>query len=440
MPEIARQYEYNTSRSKHYKSISDLPAKFPEDYPVRYIAYYLPQYHAIRENNEWWGPGFTEWTNVTKALPRYLGHYQPRLPADLGFYDLSNPDHIRCQVALAKRGGVYGFCIHNYWFSGRRVLETPLRLIVENKDIDIPFCVNWANENWSRRWDGSEAQILLRQRYAVGEDVKYAEYISEFASDKRYIKIDGRPLIMLYRPGQLPDARASIDRWRQAFVKAGLSNPYIVMPQAHGDDDPRVFGLDAAAGFPPHEVGAPPRNIRRWLQLLDQTFVGKVFSYEEIMSRAIANVPNGFRLFPGVCPDWDNEARRPNRGTSLAGSTPQEYGNWLKAASETALKAPTKDERIVFINAWNEWAEGAYLEPDRHYGCSYLLETLKALDSVSLSSSRTHRSANGQRVKSRYESAHSSPLNYLRNLPRLIARSVFRNTVQRFLGWSKPEQ
>jgi hypothetical protein len=435
--DIARQHEYNTSRSKHYKSVSDLPETFPKDYPVRYIAYYLPQFHAIPENDAWWGPGFTEWTNVTKALPRYLGHRQPRLPDVSGFYDLSNPDHIRHQVSLAKRGGVYGFCIHNYWFSGRRILERPLRLILDNKDIDIPFCSNWANESWSRRWDGSESEILIKQQYASGEDVQYAEYITELISDPRYITIDGRPLIMLYRAGHLPDALASTDRWRQVFLKAGFPNPYLVMAQAFGNDDPRLFGFDAAAGFPPHGVGAFPRNICPWLRLFDQTFAGKVFPYDKIAARGIANAPSEFRLFPGVCPDWDNEARRTNRGHSLAGSTPQAYGKWLRSASETALKVPTKDERIVFINAWNEWAEGAYLEPDTHYGCAYLLETSRVLESLSPLLSDTHFSDDRKTAKSRYESPHSSPLNFLRNLPRVIARAGFANTVQWFVARAK---
>jgi hypothetical protein len=437
MPNIARQYEHNTSRGRYYKSVSDLPEKVPADYPVRYIAYYLPQYHAIQENNDSWGPGFTEWTNVTKTLPRYLGHYQPRLPGDLGFYDLSNPNHIRRQVDFAKRGGVYGFCIHNYWFGGRRILETPLKLLLDNKDIDIPFCLNWANESWTRRWDGSEDQILVKQPYNSGDDVKYAEYVCEFVSDERYIKINGRPLIMLYRPGQLPNARASVDRWREVFLKRGISNPYIITPQTFGDNDPRVFGADAAAGFPPQGVGVIPRNIRCGLRMLDPTFRGEIIPYDKVVARARANTARDFRLFPGVCPDWDNEARRPNRGFSLAGSTPEKYGKWLRAASEAALTAATKDERIVFINAWNEWAEGAYLEPDRHYGCAYLLETIKVLESLSLPRSVTRCRGKRKRAHSPYESPRPSLVNYLRNLPRLIARNAIIKPMNRLIAQTK---
>jgi lipopolysaccharide biosynthesis protein len=425
MTDLLRQYEHNTSRGRAYEPASSLPEAPSSDPPVRYIAYYLPQFHEIPENDEWWGPGFTEWTNVTKTLPRYVGHYQPRLPGDFGFYDLSITDHIRRQVTLAKRGGIYGFCIHNYWFSGRRLLEGPLRTILDNKDIDIPFCVNWANESWSRRWDGSEQSILVGQNYAPGEDVHYAEYVLEFVEDARYIKINGRPLLMLYRPDHLPDARATVERWRKLFLKRGFPNPYIIMPQSRGFDDPRAFAMDAAAGFPPHKVAwENVRDIRHRVKLLDPAFSGRVVSYDEVMERALANKPHGFRLFPGVCPHWDNEARHPGSGFNLAGSTPHRYARWLRGASEFASKAPTADERVVFINAWNEWAEGAYLEPDRHYGCAYLVQTRHVLDSLGDPGTIALPSATSEQLHLSIEVARPSIANLARNLPRLIMRRV----------------
>ena len=424
MISLLRQYEHNIARGRAYEPASSLPDAPASDPLVRYIAFYLPQFHEIPENNEWWGAGFTEWTNVTKTLPRYVGHYQPRLPGDFGFYDLSNPDHIRRQVTLAKRGGIYGFCIHNYWFSGLRLLEGPIRTILDNKDIDISFCLNWANESWSRRWDGSEHSILVKQNYAPGEDIQYAEYVLEFIADDRYIKINGRPLIMVYRPGQLPDPRATVKRWREVFCKRGFPNPYIVMPHSRGD--PRVFGMDAAAGFAPHKFGSDARDIRHRLQLLDPAFIGRVVSYDEVAAGAVGNTPDGFRLFPGVCPHWDNGARRSggSGGLSLAGSTPDKYARWLKAASEFALKAPASDERIVFINAWNEWAEGAYLEPDRHYGCAYLVQTRHVLDSLGDPGTIALPSATSERLHLPIEVARPSIANLARNLPRLIMRRV----------------
>lgn len=376
------QYEHNVSRGPHYEGIDSLGKDQAMDHSVRYIAYYLPQFHAIPENDKWWGTGFTDWTNVTKVLPRYIGHYQPRLPADLGFYDLANAETLRRQVSLAKRGGIYGFCIHNYWFSGKLVLETPLRLLLENPDIDMPFCLNWANESWSRRWDGSENDVLLEQHYGPRDDVRYVESVTEAVRDRRYIRINGRPLLMLYRPGVVPDARATVERWRDYFMSIGLGDPYILMAQAFGDNDPRVHGMDAAAGFPPHNGGWDIPNEKRELSLLDQRYAGHIASYDRLAAVIGANRPTDFRLFPGVCPQWDNEARKPGRGFSFHGSTPAKYGAWLKRASGYAATAPTADERIVFINAWNEWAEGAYLEPDRHFGFAYLAETRRVLDGL----------------------------------------------------------
>ena len=207
------------------------------------------------ENDKWWGAGFTEWNNVTRALPRYLGHRQPKAPADLGFYDLSAVEILRRQAALARRAGIHGFCIHNYWFSGEKLLETPLQTLLANPDIDLRFCLNWANENWSRRWDGNDKEILMHQRYAPGEDAGYARSILDAVKDPRYIRINGRPLIMFYRPNLLPDAKAAVQAWRKVFLAEGVGDPYVVMAQAFDATDPTPYGIDATAGFPPHGGG-----------------------------------------------------------------------------------------------------------------------------------------------------------------------------------------
>lgn len=377
------EYNLNTGRGPHHVSRDALPQQPPEKYPARFIAYYLPQFHAIPENDRWWGTGFTEWTNVTKALPRYVGHYQPRLPADLGFYDLSAVETLERQAELARRGGIFGFCIHDYWFDGQKVLDRPLELLLSNPQIDIRFCLNWANENWTRRWDGLENEILLKQNHSVEDDLRYAASLEKAFRDERYIRIGGRPLLMLYRPGVMPDARATVSRWREYFTKAGLGDPYIVMPQAFGDADPRVYGMDAAAGFLPHNCGAIP-EIRHSRALLDPDFSGTVLPYPALVKAGMANRPTEYRLFPGVCPDWDNDARKPGRGTGFWGSTPQLYGKWLNHAARSARRNGSPDEAIVFINAWNEWAEGAYLEPDRHFGFAYLAETRRVLDRIEI--------------------------------------------------------
>lgn len=350
----------------------------PRPLPVRLIAYYLPQFHPIAENDRWWGKGFTEWTNVTRALPRYRDHYQPRLPGGLGFYDLRLPDTLREQAQLAKRHGIAGFCIHFYWFAGRRLLEKPLELLLSHREIDLPFCLNWANEPWSRVWEGTERRLLIEQKHSPEDDIAFATAIEPAVADPRYIRIDGRPLIMLYRPGLLPDAAATVDRWRNHFSRRGLGNPYIVMPQRAGNSDRPAFGMNAAAGFPPHPDGwnLPPSD---GLTLLDPDFRGRALSYDALVEKATTSPRQDFTVFPGVCPSWDNEARRAGRGTGFIGSTPRKYGAWLEHACRRALEMTNADERIVFINAWNEWAEGAYLEPDRRYGYAYLRETARAL-------------------------------------------------------------
>ena len=362
-----------------HETDSALPQSAPADPPVRYIAYYLPQFHRIPENDRWWGPGFTEWSNVAGGIPRYAGQYQPRGPADLGFYDLGNVEVIRQQAALARRGGVHGFCIHNYWFSGQRLLETPLDLLLANPDIDLPFCLNWANESWSRRWDGSETDILMEQRYAPGDDVAYAESILPALADPRYITVDGRPLLMIYRPGVIPEPARTIEAIRNRIVKAGLNDPLIVMPQVFDTFDPRPFGMDAAAGFPPHGAWELGTDLQR-LHLLDPRFNGRAIDYDAMVGLVSGWSGDGYPLFPGVCPMWDNDARKGRSASSLYGATPAKYGAWLRAASRASFAANQGEARIVFINAWNEWAEGAYLEPDRHFGYAYLAETRRALD------------------------------------------------------------
>jgi len=376
---LIEQFRVNVEAGPYYDDGTLVP-EVPEPRPVRLIAFYLPQFHAIAENDQWWGAGFTEWTNVTKALPRFTGHYQPRLPGALGFYDLSHSEILRRQAELARAYGLEGFCFHHYWFAGRRLLERPLENLLADRRIDLPFCVNWANENWTRRWDGSESSILLAQNHTPEDDLAFARSLEPLFDDPRYIRISGRPLLMLYRPSLLPDAAATVLRWREHFDRKG-ENPFIVMPQVFDDNDPRRYGMDAAAGFPPHRARS---NLGRVFPdgLFDAGYRSDVISYDELARESAAYRPAEFRLFPGVCPDWDNEARSPGRGQALLGSTPAKYGAWLEMASRWAIDTAPPEERIVFINAWNEWAEGTYLEPDRHHGHAYLAETARALSRI----------------------------------------------------------
>ena len=375
---LLEEIHANIARGAFYRG-DDQAVCAPADPKVRLIAYYLPQFHPIPENDLWWGKGFTEWTNVTKAIPRFVGHYQPRLPGELGFYDLRSPDVLRRQASLAKRYGLYGFCIHYYWFGGKKLLETPLNLLLENRDIDLKFCACWANENWTRRWDGDEHEILISQAHSPEDDIAFARSLEPMFQDPRYIRIGGRPLLVVYRAHLLPDPLATARRWRHHFASAGLGNPYLVMAQTFGDEDPRPFGFDAAVEFPPHKLGADAPRINAAVETLDQNYEGSVYEYDHLVKRAIDAAPTQYNLFPCVCPSWDNEARKPRKGSTFAFSTPAKYGAWLTNACERALREFKPTERLVFINAWNEWAEGAYLEPDRHFGFAYLHETADVL-------------------------------------------------------------
>ena len=366
----------NAAPGPYFEDAAPLPDGVTS--PVRLIAYYLPQFHPIPENDAWWGRGFTEWTNVTKALPRYEGHYQPHLPGELGFYDLRLPSVLARQAELVREYGLHGLCFHHYWFGGRPLLEGPLRMLLANPDIDLRFCINWANEPWSRRWDGLETDVLIAQEHSPEDDLAFAASLLPLFRDPRYITVEGRPLLMVYRPSVLPNARATVARWRDFFQSHGLPDPYCVMAQAFGDSDPRPFGMNASAGFPPHHSGFEGAPMQDSLSRIDSGFAGTVVAYETMVTTALARRAQGFRGFPGVCPSWDNEARKPGRGFAVHGATPAAYEAWLQAACEQALEAP-EAERIVFINAWNEWAEGAHLEPDRHFGYAWLRATARVM-------------------------------------------------------------
>lgn len=373
------QYARNVAPGPHFASADALPADAPTNAEVRFIAFYLPQFHRIAENDEWWGAGFTEWTNVTKAVPRFAGHLQPRLPGALGFYDLTDPDVLHRQADLARRAGIGGFCFHDYWFSGRKILEKPLELLLAHPDIALPFCLSWANENWSRRWDGREDQLLLAQRYDPDDLDGYVRSIVPSLADPRYIRVGARPLILIYRPALVPDAPRMFDAWRAFLVREGFGEPLLAMVQSFDDVDPRPYGLDAAVGFPPHVSNLWSQNDRDHRHLYDLDFVGHVRSYGFIANEMLRRFTDAYVTFPGVCPGWDNEARKPRFGTSFTGATPPAYGEWLaQAAAQAMTNAP--DARLVFVNAWNEWAEGAILEPDRHFGHAFLAQTRAVLD------------------------------------------------------------
>jgi glycosyltransferase involved in cell wall biosynthesis len=357
---------------------------------VKAIAFYLPQFHSIAENDNWWGAGFTEWRNVVRGLPRFAGHYQPRIPRDLGFYDLTHPDIMRRQIELAKSAGLSGFCFYFYWFDGKRLLEMPVNMFLADSSLNFPFCLMWANENWTRRWDGFETDVLISQSHLEEDEGRLLEEFHRHFSDPRYIRIAEQPVLIIYRPKLIPDVARTFRRWRTRFAASFGYVPLLLGVQGFGLTDPIGAGLDGAIEFPPHLLAEGLTPINSQVEIMDPQFKGSVFNYEDVVQRSLDRSPPDYPLIRTVMPSWDNEARRQGSGTVYHGSTPQKYEQWLREMVWYAVRNPTWDQSFVFINAWNEWAEAAYLEPDLHYGSAYLNATAKAVATASLGAVKAH--------------------------------------------------
>jgi lipopolysaccharide biosynthesis protein len=363
-------------RDKAYAALSADPVA-PNPQNVKILAYYLTQFHPIPENDKWWGPGFTEWTNVAKANPQYVGHYQPRLPGELGYYDLRVPEVMARQIELAKIYGIGGFCYYYYWFDGKRLLEKPLDMFLSREDtaFDFPFCLCWANENWTRRWDGAEADVLMKQSHSTEDHRAVIRDLMRYVVDRRYITVEGKPMILIYRPDIIDNIREMVTIWREEAAIAGLPGLHLVATNSFGFDNPDAFGLDAICEFPPHGLDAT--QINNQVPWYNPHHQGDVFDYAgavEFACNRMASRDFGSNRprYPGAMTSWDNEARKPTRGNVFHGSTPAIFRHWVAEAVNYVINNNNQSERFVFINAWNEWAEGAYLEPDRKFGYAYL--------------------------------------------------------------------
>jgi hypothetical protein len=347
----------------------------PQD--VQLLAYYLPQFHEIPENNQWWGQGFTEWTNVRRATPNFPEHDQPRTPGELGYYNLLDPNVREQQATLAKQYGVTGFCYYHYWFKGKRLLEAPLEQVLKSGKPDFPFCVFWANENWSKRWDGGNNEMLIEQTHDDADDVNFIEHLLPYFADKRYIRIDGRPLLMIYRIEQFANPRKTIAKWAEICRAHGEQAPYVIKADTRTSPAPHIFGADASVEFPPHRLAASSllahdvRDVRA-------DYKGILIDYPAAAAYLATAAEPVHTHFRTTMPGWDNSARKQLDGSIFVRSNPELFAAWLR---DTFVRAETMlppGRRLVFVNAWNEWAEGAYLEPDQKHGRAMLEAALAA--------------------------------------------------------------
>lgn len=354
---------------------------------VRLLAFYLPQFHTIPQNDQWWGKGFTEWTNVSQARPLFPGHYQPHIPGELGFYDLRLPETRMAQAELAREHGIGGFCYWHYWFEGKRLLERPFQEVLDSGQPDFPFCLAWANETWSRRWLGEERDILQEQTYSFNDDARHAAWLCKAFTDPRYIRVNGRPLFLVYRPNHLPDPARTTEIFREECMKHGLGQLYLVGIDAHSPGfDYRSLGFDATLAFAPQlgflpdflEDGPKTSKLRR--NMRRRIYSMKLKTYDSLGARRLMReFKRDHPYYPSVFVGWDNTSRRKENGIVIVDSGLDGFESDLRAAMGLVMNGHL-DDRLVFLNAWNEWAEGNHLEPDLKTGRK-LLEIVRQVSS-----------------------------------------------------------
>jgi lipopolysaccharide biosynthesis protein len=354
---------------------------------LRFLAFYLPQFHAIPENDKWWGEGFTEWTNVRSGKALFRGHTQPHVPAELGYYDLSDPSTRAEQARLAVAHGIDGFVYYHYWFHGKRLLEMPFNEVLNSGQPDFPFCLCWANENWTRVWDGGSDNRLISQTYCIDDDLRHIRSLLPAFADPRYIRVDGRPLFLVYRASDLPHSQETTDLWRAEAMRAGIGDLYLCRVEGHGPDrgDPRSLGFDAAIEFQPDINRLGPRRhvelvrraLRHYLRPDSPFRHHRFFSYDEIVRLSLQHPDPDYKRYRCLMPGWDNSARRRRDAVIIEGSAPSKYEHWVRETIGR-FRPYSETENLVFVNAWNEWAEGSHLEPDQRWGRGYLEANARA--------------------------------------------------------------
>lgn len=413
-----------------------LPARDePARSPLRMVAMYFPQFHAIPENDEWWGKGFTDWNNVRRAKPQFPGHHQPRVPAGRHYYDQSRKETLAWQIDLARQHGLAGFCHYHYWFGGKQMLETPTNLVLDSADLDFPICLAWANETWSRRWDGQDHHILQLQTHEPDPALwmQHFEYLFRQWSDPRALCVEGKPVFMIYRPHRITEIGNMLDLWRNEAQRRGLPGVFFVAMKQYEFPMPELLRhFDATMHFQPFEAlyspdyagpgagqgapGAPaaatvsalryrlwpairrrlmvpfralPDRVQHALKLVRARFTPPhltFYDYDSVWEQILKverDAP-GLPCLPGAFVDWDNTARYGKRARLFRGASPERFAYWFARLAETTAARPP-EERLIFLNAWNEWSEGTYLEPDDRHGLRYLEAVRDTLTRVNAS-------------------------------------------------------
>lgn len=339
------------------------------------IAYYLPQYYPDPHNDKWWGRGSTEWTNTSKAVPQYLGQYQPRLPGELGFYDLRIKENQRRQVELAKMYGIYGFCFYYYWFNGERLLDVPLDNFINNKEIDFPFSLCWVNESWTKQWSGASNEVLMVQPKDINSYKRFIDSCLPYFRHKNYIKVNGKILLTIYRPDDLPNETEILKYWRSRVKDELGCDLYLVASIGHNNQYNSQYverGWNAASEFSPGPYIPLMKDVTKEKKYVCKIFQGKVYDYQEfVQSKKYMNF-FGKKIYKAVCPMWDNTPRKLNRAIVLDGANPELFKYWLEDIIDVTIANKILDDNLIFLNAWNEWAEGAYIEPDLKWQYGYL--------------------------------------------------------------------
>ena len=346
---------------------------------VKAIAFYLPQFHSFPENDLWWGKGFTEWTNTRKALPLFKGHYQPREPHDdIGYYNLANVETLKKQVKLAQEHHIFGFCFYYYWFSGHCLMEKPLDLFLGDPDIDFPFCLCWANDSWTKRWACANDDILIKQEYNLADRELFILDIKKYLLDPRYIRVNGKPVIIVYNPGNIPNVKSVFRCWKKTAKQCGIGeiSIWIVRSFTNTIHSLELEELvDREIEFPPHAYAFVISRTNKQVK----NNRGSIFDYVEFVRKVLESRTYNNKIYRTVMLGWDNSARMEKGYAIYDHFDLKTYYDWLRANVVETEKTFNAEERFIFINAWNEWGEGTYLEPDKRYGYTNLNVTTRAI-------------------------------------------------------------